>query len=105
METSRLDALKQMVALDPANTFARYGLAMEYLKAGDAEQAVAEFQAILEANPKYIAAYYHSGQALERLDRLDEAREAYRRGIEVCTAAGDLHARSELQAALDLLGE
>jgi len=34
----------------------------------------------------------------------DEAREIYRRGIQVSTQAGDTHTRSELEAVLDLLG-
>lgn len=105
MGTSRLEVLKQIVAQNPADAFARYGLAMEYAKAGDVERAVAEFTATLKADPNYVAAYYHGGQALERLGRLDEARDTYRRGIEVCTAAGNLHTRGELQAALDLLGD
>ena len=34
---------------------------------------------------------------------LEEARTLYQQGIEVTTRKGDLHARSEMQAALDLL--
>ena len=50
-----------------------------------------------------MAAYYHGGQALEKLGKLDEARELYRRGIDISTQIGDLHTRSELEAVLDLL--
>jgi tetratricopeptide (TPR) repeat protein len=99
----RLDALREMVSHDPNNAFARYGLAMEYAKTGRLEDAVAEYTNLLEGSPDYAAAYYHGGQALERLDRLEDARDWYQRGIEATTRNGDAHTRSELQTALDLL--
>jgi hypothetical protein len=55
-------------------------------------------------NPNYSAAYFHGGQTLEKLDRIDEARVMYQAGIEASGRAGDLHTKSEIQAALDLLG-
>ena len=102
MDNPRLEVLKQLLAENPANTFARYGLAMERIKAGDLDGAVVEFEMVLETDPKYSAAYYHGGQTLEKLGRLDQARDLYRRGI---AATRDAHALSELQAALDILGE
>jgi tetratricopeptide (TPR) repeat protein len=103
MATNRLDALKQMVVQNPANSFARYGLAMEYAKAGDLEQAVAEFKTLLATDHTYVAAYYHAGQALEKLGNLDDARAMYEKGIEACNLKGDAHTRSEIEAALSLL--
>jgi len=98
----RLDTLRLLLADNPANTFARYGLAMEHVRAGNLDSAVQEFQAVLETDPNYSAAYYHGGQALEKLGKLDEARDLYRRGI---AATRDPHARGEIQAALDILGD
>jgi len=91
-----------MLAGDSSNSFARYGLAMEYVKAGALADAVAEFQTLLAADPAYSAAYYHGGQTLEKLGDLDRAREFYRQGL---AHSRDAHARGELQAALDILGE
>jgi len=102
LDNSRLETLRQLLADNPANTFARYGLAMEHVRSGDLEGAVQEFEAVLTTDPKYSAAYYHGGQALEKLGQLDQARDLYRRGI---AATRDPHALSELQAALDILGE
>ncbi len=104
MADNRLEMLKNMVAQNPADSFARYGLAMAYGTTGDYAQAVQEYRKLLEINPKYVAAYYHGGQALEKLGKVEEAREIYRRGIEASTQAGDMHTRSELEAVLDLLG-
>lgn len=93
-----------MLAQDPNNQLARYGLATELKNQGRGEEAVAEFRALLERHPNYAAAYYHGGRTLESLGRIDEARELMEKGIEVTTRTGDAHTRSELQAALDLLG-
>ncbi|HTS78642.1 MAG TPA: tetratricopeptide repeat protein [Bryobacteraceae bacterium] len=102
MEPTRIEILNQLLAENPSNTFARYGLAMEYVKSGELERAREQFDAVLGTDPGYAAAYFHGGQALEKLGRIAEARDYYRRGIQ---AARDPHARSELQAALDILGD
>ena len=102
LASSRIDVLRQLLEQNPGSTFARYGLAMEYVKSGDLETAVTEFKAILATEPSYSAAYFHGGQALEKLGRLDDARALYRDGI---ANTRDPHARSEMQAALDILGD
>jgi len=103
MATNRVDMLKQMLSEDPNNTFARYGLAMELMKSGDFAQAIAEFNNLLGHDDTYAAAYYHGGQAHEKLGHVEEARRLYEKGIEVTTRKGDGHTRAELEAALSLL--
>jgi len=103
MATNRLDILKEMLSQDPNNSFARYGLAMEYTKSDQLAQAVSEFESLMSSDETYVAAYYHCGQVLERLGRIDDARATYEKGIEVSTRKGDLHTRAEIEAALNLL--
>jgi tetratricopeptide (TPR) repeat protein len=103
MSTNRTEVLKTMLAQDPANAFARYGLAMELVKTGELQSAVSEFRALLEHNPDYAAAYFHGGQVLEKLGDVEQARAFYEKGIEVTGRTGDAHTRSELEAALDML--
>jgi tetratricopeptide (TPR) repeat protein len=98
-----MEILKNMLAQNPRDSFARYGLAMEHANQGDLEQAIAEYRLLIENNPDYAAAYFHGGQALEKLGRIDDARQMYAKGIEVTSRTGDQHTRSELQAALDML--
>ena len=102
MATSRIDILRQLLEQDPGSTFARYGLAMEFVKAGDFTAAVAEFHSLLASDPNYSAAYFHGGQTLEKMGRIDEARALYQQGV---ASTRDPHARAEMQAALDMLGE
>lgn len=102
-QKSRREMLEQFVAQKPADAFARYGLALEYIKLGDDSAALEHFQKLLEASPEYVAAYFQCGQLLSRLGRLDDARRVLSDGVVVAQKTGDLHARDEMQAALTLL--
>jgi tetratricopeptide (TPR) repeat protein len=104
MASNRLEILKSMVEQKPTDSFARYGLAMEYRNTGDLDAAMGEFRLLMANNPDYAPAYFHGGQTLERMGLLEEARQVYQQGIQVTTQSGDQHARSEMQAALDMLG-
>ena len=101
---NRLEILKSMVEQNPNDSFSRYGLAMEYANSGSLEKAVEEYEFLLGFNPDYAAAYYHAGQALEKLGQIDDARKMYQRGLDVTRRIGDAHTNSEIQAALDILG-
>ncbi|MGA2598591.1 MAG: tetratricopeptide repeat protein [Bryobacteraceae bacterium] len=103
MASNRIGILQSMVDQNPSDTFARYGLAMEYANSGNLEEAVRQYRTLLQNHEDYAAAYYHGGQALERLGQLEEAREMYEKGIEVTAHTGDLKTRNELQVALDIL--
>lgn len=98
--SNRIEALRSMLQASPNDCFVRYGLAQEHVKAGDDAAAVEELSRILEIDPTYQAAYYHAGKAYHRLGRIAEARAIFEQGIDVSIAAGNAHARSELQAAL-----
>ncbi len=101
--SSRANALRALLEQDPKNSFARYGLALDHANNGDLEGAVTEFRTVIANDPNYCAAYYHGGQALEKLGRLSDAATLYREGIQAATRAGDGHTRSELEAALSLI--
>ena len=103
MATNRLEILQGMLAQDPQNSFARYGLATEYASTGALREAMEEFHKLLAADPEYVAAYYHGGRTLERLGRLQDAKALYERGLEACTRAGDSHTYSEIEGALSAL--
>ena len=100
MPVNRSDALRQILEQNPTDSLARYGLAMEHIKAGDFEAAVSELKTLLEAKPDYLYAYFHAAQTLEKLSRIEDAKEMYGRGIQAAIRKGDGHARDELQAAL-----
>lgn len=100
---SRMEALKRFLAEDPKDSFSRYALALEHVKLGEHDQALAEFRTVVGNNPDYVAAYYQMGQLLAELGQTDEARQVFQSGISTATRIGDGHTRSELEAALATL--
>ncbi len=52
--------LTQILEQNPADTFARYGLAMEFVAQKRIPEGLAEFEKIIEANPDYVPAYQMS---------------------------------------------
>ncbi len=95
--------LKDILAQDPTNKLARYGLAMEYSGAGKTDESVAEFQKLIEQDPQYANAYFMAAQTLQKAERTDEAKQMLARGISAAQGAGNRHAESEMQAMLDEL--
>jgi predicted Zn-dependent protease len=97
--SDRLTMLRRLIEERPQDPFPRYGLAMEQRRLGRHEEAWACFAELLERHPGYVPAYLMAGQVLVSLGRADEAAAVYERGATAARAAGDEHARSELEAA------
>jgi tetratricopeptide (TPR) repeat protein len=103
-EPSRLQMLAQFLEQNPGDAFARYGLAMEYSKAGQTEQALAEFNKLLELHPDYTNGYFMAAQTLERSGRTAEAKKMLESGVEAARRTGNKHALSEMSGMLEELG-
>jgi tetratricopeptide (TPR) repeat protein len=99
----RLQMLTDLLAQDPNNQLARYGLAMEYSGQGNLDGAVAEFNKLLAINPDYANAYFMAAQALAKGERKEEARNFLQKGIAAASRTGNAHAQSEMQGFLDEL--
>ena len=52
-------------------------------------EAIVQFQAIVEANPKHARAYFHLGLASAKQNDPEAAQEFYRRALELANAAGE----------------
>ena len=100
----RVAALSEILAQNPDDTFARYGLALEYSKAGQVEQALEQFRSLLERNPDYTPAYFMAAQTLATAERVDEAKRMLVDGISSARRTGNAHAQSEMTAMLEELG-
>lgn len=99
----RLAMLNEVLAQNPHDAFARYGVAMEYAKNGDTERALDEFNKLLAANPEYTAGYFMAAQTLARAGRNDEAKKMLGDGIVSAKRAGNAHAQSEMEVMLEEL--
>jgi tetratricopeptide (TPR) repeat protein len=100
-DKSRVEFLRETLRTDPGNTFIRYGLALELAQYGDPNEAWQHFEYLLTRHPEYSATYYQAGMFLLNLGRREEAQKTFAKGIEVTGQQGNLHAQSELQAALE----
>lgn len=103
MTSPRLEAMRAMVAKDPGNPLARFGLANEALKAQLYEEAAEHLRVYLTSHDDEGNGYGRLAEALVHLDRTEEAREALRRGIEASQRFGHPGMANEFEARLDEL--
>src|SRR6201986_4044504 len=102
-DPSRMQMLAQFLQQNPGAAFARYGLAMEYSNAGQTEQALTEFNKLLELHPDYANGYFMAAQTLERTGRTAEAKKMLENGIAAARRTGNKHALSEMSGMLEEL--
>ena len=100
----RIAMLTEILGQNPGDAFARYGLAMEYSKAGDIERSLAEFKTLLEKNPDYTPGYFMAAQTLASASRVEEAKRMLSDGIASAVRTGNKHAQSEMTALMEELG-
>ncbi len=100
----RVAMLNEILAQNPDDSFARYGLAMEYSKNGEVDRALEEFGKLISANPDYTAAYFMAAQTLAVAARPEEAKKMLAGGIASAKRTGNAHAQSEMEAMLAELG-
>lgn len=103
MDTTRLDKLQKSLAVNPQDPFTRYLVALEFVKLNRTDEALGHFRQLLAEHAAYVPTYYQYARVLEATGRVAEAVAVYREGVRVARHAGDMHAASELQAALDLI--
>jgi len=96
----RLTTLRQFVDRSPDDPFPRYALALELRNLGDVEGAIGAFIALLQQFPDYVPTYLMAGTTLTMRGRVDDARDVFRRGIDVARRLGDSHAATEIAGAL-----
>src|SRR5579864_9299582 len=98
---NRIEILKGFLEENPKDSFSRYALALEYVKLGQNDDAVREFETVKTSDPDYVATYFQLGTLYQKLGKLHDAEKTLRTGISVATKVGDDHTRSELEGALE----
>jgi len=96
----RVEMLNDILAQNPNDAFARYGLALEYSNQGNTDNALAEFGKLLSSHPDYTPGYFMAAQTLAKAARNDEARKMLTDGIASAKRTGNAHAQSEMEAML-----
>ena len=99
----KIAMLNEILAQNPTDAFARYGLAMEHASRGEFEAALAEFDLLLTQHPDYTAGYFMAAQTLAKAGRSDGAKSRLTEGIASARRTGNQHAQNEMQTMLDEL--
>ncbi len=100
---SRREKLEAMLVSDPQDQLLRYMLAMELDKEGDNSPSLSYLAGLMGDASPYVPAFLMAGQQLTRLDRIEEAKTAFRAGIDAAQIQGDTHAFEELKRFLSEL--
>jgi Tfp pilus assembly protein PilF len=97
MPNPRIEPLKKVLAMDPNDEVAWFGLGKAYMDDGNFEEAANTLRQCITVKPTYSAAYYALAQSLHKLNRLDECRTVCGTGIEVSTKNGDAMVTKNLE--------
>jgi predicted Zn-dependent protease len=104
-KSPRRRMLEESLAEDPADTFLRYGLALQCLREGDVEDGRQRLLALIADHPDdQVAAYQQLGQSFAESGEPERAGDILRRGIDKARVRGDWHAAGEMEGLLAQLG-
>ncbi|HSH46705.1 MAG TPA: tetratricopeptide repeat protein [Longimicrobiales bacterium] len=104
-DAPRVAALQRMLESRPDDDRIRFALALEYEKLERWEDAVTELRAYLDGSEDEGNAWGRLGNALRRLGRDEEARDAYRTGIETAHRHGHPSMAAEFEAVLEEMND
>lgn len=97
MANPRIEPLKRVLALDPQDEVAWFGLGKAYMGDGSFREAAQALTSCITVKPTYSAAYYALAQSLHKLGEADRCREICEQGIAVSTQNGDAMVTKNLE--------
>jgi tetratricopeptide (TPR) repeat protein len=100
----KIEPLKKLLAMDPTDEVAWFGLGKAYQGDGSFQEAAAALERCIAVKPTYSAAYFALAQSLQQLGQLDRCRQVCDQGIDVSTKNGDAMVTKNLQALKQGLG-
>ena len=103
MTNNKIKTLRSLVEKNPNNPLNRFGLANEYFKNEMYQEAIEEIKTYLSLKDDEGAAYRTLGEALLKLGRKEEAKEAYRNGIKAANKHGHPGMAEEFEETLELI--
>ncbi|MFQ3582238.1 MAG: hypothetical protein SNJ67_02155 [Chloracidobacterium sp.] len=102
--TPRIESMNKMLAANPDNLMAHYGLANEYWKLSDYAAVIKHLTAYLAGSDDQGAGYRLLGQAYQRLGDFEAARAAWRQGQQAAERHGHPTMAAELGELIADLG-
>jgi len=101
MET-RIDVFKEMLENDPENPMVLFGLANEYIKSDNVDEAVETLEKYLKFETDEGAAYGMLARMYEKQGDADKAKAAFEKGIDVSLLHGHPSMAEDYRATLEL---
>jgi predicted Zn-dependent protease len=105
MTKPRIEQLKLLIQKDPDNPLGRYGLANEYFKSEQYEEAIDEIQEYLQLKDDEGAVYRMLAECYVRTGNIESAKEAYSKGIQAASRHGHPSMAEEFEEAIEFLDE
>ena len=97
--------LEASLAEDPADTFLRYGLAVQCLREKDQAEGRERLLALIADHPSdQVAAHQMLGQSYLEAGEFHQARTILQAGVTLAGKRGDWHAASEMEGLLGQVG-
>ena len=93
----RIASLEKLLNGPRDGALLRFSLGNEYLKADAPAKAAESFQAAVERDPQYSAAWKALAKALSETGNPTGALAAYQQGIQVAEGRGDIQAAKEMK--------
>ncbi len=97
----RIEKLKMMIEKDPNDLFSRYALALEYNGINEPLTAIEILEELIRRDENYIPAYHQLGQLLGKMNRTQEAKKIYRKGVDLAQEQNDDKAGKEMREELE----
>jgi predicted Zn-dependent protease len=101
MSADRIQALEALARRRPDDPRLKFGLALEYLNAGRRADGIVALQEYLDSADDEGNAWGRLAEALREEGRDEEAREAYRSGVQAALAHGHPTMAEEFQGILE----
>lgn len=102
MNHERIDQLKELLAEDPADSFCRYALALEYASDPSSRKlAIEELEHLKKSDPNYLALYYQLGLLYFQDQQNEQAKQVLMKGLSLAKEQGNTHTYSELEFLLE----
>lgn len=98
-----IDNLEGMLTRGNDNALLRFTLGQAYLKESVFDEALKHLEVAIRLSPSYSAAWKLYGKALSQNGRIEEAIQAYGKGISAATTNGDVQAAREMEVFLKRL--
>lgn len=100
---SRIEKIIEMLHTNGPDSFLQHALALEYIKLGRDDDALPQFEELLDKEPDYVGSYYHLAKLFERKGLISEAIVVYEKGMAIAKKLNDMHAFNELRSSYEEL--